>query len=87
MEASDFATILAVFFIILIILFFVCRAMMLWYYKIDARLAEQKKTNMLLEQLIQLQSQGNKLSAFGSVSNTTDDAEDNREIYDDIPEL
>lgn len=36
----------------LIILFFVCRELFCWYYKINERIALQKETNRLLRKLV-----------------------------------
>lgn len=40
--------------VILIALFFILRNVIIWYYKIDKRLDEQKETNRLLKELIDI---------------------------------
>lgn len=59
----------------------------MWYYKINERLAEQKKTNELLRQLIYLESQGKRLNAYGVVTGNNGETDATREIYGDIPDL
>lgn len=88
MDYSGFIGILVGFLVVLIIIFLVCREFIMWYYKINERLAEQKKTNELLRQLIYLESQGNRLNAYGVVTgNNTGETDKTREIYGDIPDL
>jgi hypothetical protein len=50
------ATLMLVFTLILVIgLFLIFRNMVCWYYKINDRIELQKKTNRLLEELIELE--------------------------------
>jgi hypothetical protein len=41
-------------FIIVITIWLIIRELICWYYKINERLSEQRKTNLLLEQLLEI---------------------------------
>lgn len=57
MQYNDLPTLATLLIVlgILFVVFLFSRALMLWYYKIDLRLAEQKRTNFLFEKFLQHQ--------------------------------
>jgi len=57
---------LIVGFLILILVFLITRAFWCWYWKISARLEEQKKTNLYLEAIYKLLAQGNAINAVSA---------------------
>lgn len=87
MDISDLAIVIGVYILICIAIFFICREIVMWYFKINARLAEQKETNRLLRILISQTSQGNDIAAYNALGQQADNGEGTREIYNDIPEL
>lgn len=60
---EDMISSLLVIILIIIVVFLVTRAFWCWYWKISARLEEQKKTNQYLEAIYKLLAQGNAISA------------------------
>lgn len=87
MDVSEIIIDLLIRFAIVAILFLFIREIVVWYFKINARLAEQKETNRLLRILISQTSQGNDIAAYNALGQQADNGEGTREIYNDIPEL
>lgn len=69
MNPNDvFSTLVALMIIFIlgnVVVFFVTRGLKLWYWKVNERLEEQRKTNELLQNIYDALVQGNNLSAFG----------------------
>ena len=51
-------------------LFFAFREIMCWYYKINAMLDETRKTNALLQRLLEVQIKGNRQDVQGNAQGT-----------------
>ena len=60
---DNFILALLAFVLIAVLVFLITRAFWCWYWKISARLEEQKKTNLYLESIYKLLAQGNAISA------------------------
>ncbi len=50
-ESGDVLQVILIITFISIIVFFICRELLCWYHKINARLDQQRQTNVLLEKL------------------------------------
>ena len=61
---EDIVKILIIILFVMIILFLLAREWVCWYWKINARLAEQKKTNELLQNIFDALIQGNTVNAL-----------------------
>ncbi len=51
MNSGDIMQVILVVTIVWILLFLICREIICWYHKINARLDQQRQTNVLLEKL------------------------------------
>lgn len=58
--------ILLIVLLVLALVFLISRGFWCWYWKISARLEEQKKTNLYLEAIYKLLAQGNAISAVSA---------------------
>ena len=61
--STDIVLILILVLLILFVLFLILRWFFCWYWKINARLAEQRRTNELLENIYAALAYGNQLDA------------------------
>ena len=50
-ESGNITQTLIIFTIVSVLLFFICREIMCWYFKINERLDQQRQTNVLLEKI------------------------------------
>lgn len=50
-DSGDFLQFIIIFMLISIVVFFICREIICWYFKINARLDQQRQTNVLLEKI------------------------------------
>jgi len=57
---------LLVVLLVMFLVFLITRAFWCWYWKISARLEEQKRTNMYLEAIYKLLAQGNAINAVSA---------------------
>lgn len=85
----DTASILGTLFIVLfflILIFIITRELWCWYYKINARLEEQEKTNELLQNIYDALVQGNSVNAVtaGHIIGASKNGSNNDS---DIPDL
>ena len=62
-NSGEIVLILILVLFILLILFLIFRWFFCWYWKINARLAEQRRTNELLENIYAALAYGNQLDA------------------------
>lgn len=58
--------VLLVVLLIMVVVFLITRAFWCWYWKISARLEEQRKTNLYLEAIYKLLAQGNAINAVSA---------------------
>lgn len=86
---NDFASaiigVIVAILLILLIAFLIFRQIFLWYWKVNERLEEQRKTNVLLKGIYEALLQGNQINAItaGQVSsNTTTETVDEEDIPD-----
>ena len=83
--ASTIMSVVAVVALLWLIGILVFRQIRLWYWKVNERLEEQRKTNVLLKGIYEALLQGNQINAItaGQVSsNTTTDTVDEEDIPD-----
>lgn len=86
---NDFATaiigVIVAILLVLLLSFLILRQIFLWYWKVNERLEEQRKTNVLLKGIYEALLQGNQINAItaGQVSsNTTTETVDEEDIPD-----
>lgn len=83
--ASTIMSVVAVVALLWLIGILVFRQIRLWYWKVNERLEEQRKTNVLLKGIYEALLQGNQINAItaGQVSsNTTTETVDEEDIPD-----
>ena len=83
--ASTIMSVVAVVALLWLIGILVFRQNRLWYWKVNERLEEQRKTNVLLKGIYEALLQGNQINAItaGQVSsNTTTETVDEEDIPD-----
>lgn len=83
--ASSIMSVVAVVALLWLIGILVFRQIRLWYWKVNERLEEQRKTNVLLKGIYEALLQGNQINAItaGQVSsNTTTETVDEEDIPD-----
>lgn len=83
--ASAIIGVVLVVVLLWLIGFLIFRQIFLWYWKVNERLEEQRKTNVLLKGIYEALLQGNQINAItaGQVSsNTTTETVDEEDIPD-----
>lgn len=73
--------------LVLILVFLITRAFWCWYWKISARLEEQRKTNLYLEAIYKLLAQGNTINAASAEAVINNSINGGMMSDNDIPDL
>lgn len=90
-EMGDLLIVALIIFIVLILFFLIARELICWYYKINARLKEQEKTNELLQDIYDAIVQGTMVNSVtaGHIVNAEQNSFSSKTqvLPNDIPEL
>lgn len=74
---------ISIFLIVIVLLFFIGRSIMLWYWKIDTMLANQKKEIELLKKLVTLMGGGTGEKVVEYPGMPVDEIERKARLYDE----